>query len=62
MPGVPRVILNRTGELAAQLTPEEFRAIQRRLHEAALRLLSGRHAGIRLEIALYDDRKEKILS
>lgn len=62
LPGVPLEKLHTTGELAAQLTPEEFRAIQRRLHEAALRLLSGRHPGIRLEIALYDDRKEKILS
>ena len=62
LPGVPLEKLHTTGELAAHLTPKEFRAIQRRLHEAALRLLSGRHPGIRLEIALYDDRKEKILS
>ena len=62
LPGVPLEKLHTTGELAAYLTPEEFREIQQRLHRAALRTLSSRHPGIRLEIVLYDDRKEKILS
>ena len=62
LPGVPLEKLHTTGELAAYLTPEEFREIQQRLHRAALRTLSCRHPEIRLEIVLYDDRKEKILS
>ena len=60
LPGVPLEKLHTTGELAAHLAPEQFRQVLENVHAAAVRILTGRHPRLRLEIALYDDRKERI--